>query len=250
MRSRIASLAGHLLVLGCALGGAFVSAFARADTAIPPPPVRYVTDRAAFLSTASAAELDARLADYSSQTGHQLLVYIDRTTGGIPIEDWAAKAFQNWKVGRQRIDDGLVLFVFSDDHRLRIEVGYGLEARVTDALVSRIINDRMVPLIRAGDRDGAIRTGVDALEAAMGTAGTSPPPAAHVPVWQLVLGALALLFVLGFAVTHPGLASLMMMSIGSGRGGGGWGGGGGGSGGGGFSGGGGSSGGGGASGSW
>lgn len=241
----------RLLTTGIALLALLAGATARAAaaTAIPDAPARWVTDHAGFLSPAATSEIDGRLGAYADRTGHQLLVYIDHTTGGDPIEDWAVRAFQHWKVGRKGIDDGLVLFIFGDDHRLRIEVGYGLEASVPDALASRIINERMVPQIRAGDRDGAVRSGVDALIAAIGAppganAGAKAPP---VPTWKLVMGALALLLLIGFALTHPGLAWLMLMSIGSGRGGGGFGGGGGG---GGFSGGGGSSGGGGASGSW
>jgi uncharacterized protein len=220
---------------------------AHAATPIPPPPTAWVTDHAAFLSPAATQEIDARLAGYARETGHEVLVYIDHTTGGVPIEDWAVKAFESWRVGRKGIDDGVVLFVFADDHRLRIEVGYGLEDRVTDLAASRIINDDMTPRIRGGDRDGAVRAAVDALLSDIGGgAAGAPAIAARIATWKLVMGGLALLFILGWAVTHPGLAWLLLMSIGSGRGGGFGGGGGGG----GFSGGGGRSGGGGASGSW
>jgi uncharacterized protein len=229
------------------------SATARAETPIPPAPTRWVTDHAAFLSPAVADELDARLGGYDADTGHQVLVYIDRTTDGVPIEDWAVKAFAAWRVGRKGIDDGLVLFIFKEDHKLRIEVGYGLEDRVPDVVASRIVNDVMVPRIRAGDDDGAVRGGVDAIVAAIG-AGPGGHAPAKIPLWQVVAGGIVLLVFLIFAVTHPALAWLLLLNIGSGRRGGGWGRGGGGFGGGGFgggfSGGGGRSGGGGASGSW
>ena len=240
MRSTGARLLALGLLLACAT--------ARAETPIPPAPERWVTDRAAFLSPATVADLDARLGDYDRRTGHQLLVYVDRTTGGVPIEDWAVKAFQAWRVGRKGIDDGLVLFVFSNDQRLRIEVGYGLEDKVPDIVASRIVNDAMVPRIRAGNPDGAVRSGVGALMAAIGAPAGGLPAPAHHPTWQLVGGGLLLLFFIILVFTHPGLAWLLLTSIGSGRGGGGFGGGG--FSGGGFSGGGGRSGGGGASGSW
>jgi uncharacterized protein len=232
---------------------------ARAEVPIPDAPARWATDRAAFLSAPALSALDDRLAAYARQTGHQVLVYIDRTTGGVPIEDWAARAFQRWRVGRKGIDDGAVLFIFSDDRRLRVEVGYGLEERVPDIVASRIINDRMVPLVRAGDHDGAVNAGVDALIAAIGAppgaqralGGEGARPPAHLPWWMWIVGPIVLVLLLRFAIRHPVIASMMMMNIGSGRRGGGFGGGGfGGGGGGGFSGGGGSSGGGGASGSW
>jgi uncharacterized protein len=247
----------RLLLAGVALSAALGGAVARAETPIPDAPAQWVTDHAGFLSPQVTGELDARLGAYAAQTGHQVLVYVDHTTGGDPIEDWGNKAFQHWRVGRKGIDDGVVLFIFSDDHHLRIEVGYGLEGVVPDAVASRIINERMVPRIQAGDRDGAVRAGVDALTAAIGAPAGATGLGAQAPkpiaTWKLVLGLVMFLLLLGFAATHPGLAWLMLMNIGSGRGGGGFSSGGsgfGGGGGGGFSGGGGSSGGGGASGSW
>ena len=239
----LASVLGPVVVLAALLAGPG----ARAETPIPPPPTDWVTDRAAFLSPAAVSELDGRLASYAQQSGHQIVVYIDHTTGGVPIEDWAVKAFERWKVGRKGIDDGLVLFIFKDDHRLRMEVGYGLEDRVPDLLASRIINDDMVPRIRAGDADGAVRTGVDRLIQTIGGAGGAQPVAHKTPAWVSVAVIILILMAGGFIFTHPALAALILAS--SGRRGGGWGGGGWG-GGGGFSGGGGSSGGGGASGSW
>jgi uncharacterized protein len=236
------------------------TASVRAETPIPPAPERWVTDHAGFLSPATAAALDARLGAYARDTGHQVLVYIDHTTGGVPIEDWAVRAFQRWRVGGKGIDDGVALFVFADDRRLRIEVGYGLEDRIPDVRAKRIIEERITPRIRSGDRDGAIRAGVEATIAAIGDGApgavsgqpepATGPVALPIPGWMRVAGALLLLLALGFLVTHPSLAWLLLLSIGSGRGGGGWGGGGGGGGGGGFSGGGGRSGGGGASGGW
>jgi uncharacterized protein len=235
-----------------ALAVATLAATARAETPIPPAPEHWVTDRAGFLTPASASDLDARLADYAQRTGHQVLVYIDRTTGGVPIEDWGVRAFERWRIGRHGIDDGLLLLVFADDHHVRFEVGYGLEDRLPDVRAKRIIDEQIVPRILAGDRDGAIRAGVAAAIGAIGDAAgpargiAEQPRPEPVPRWMLVVGGIVLLFVIGFFVTHPSLAWLMLLSLGSGRGGGGFGGGGGG----GFSGGGGRSGGGGASGSW
>jgi uncharacterized protein len=204
-----------------------------------------VTDQAAFLSPAARDALDARLGDYAQKTGHQVIVYIGNTTGGVPIEDWAVRAFARWRVGRKGIDDGVALFIFSDDRKLRIEVGYGLEDKLTDAAASRIIRERMVPRIRAGDRDGAVNAGVDAILAAVGApAGTAPAagqpaqaPPQHVPLWVWIVGAFVLVGFVRFAIRHPFLASMLMTNIGSGRRDR-WGGGGGGFGGGGFGGGG------------
>lgn len=246
------SAGARVIALGLALAAGIAGAgVAGAETPIPDAPTRWLTDRAGFLSASAASELDARLSDYERRSGRQLLVYVDRTTGGVPIEDWAVRAFERWRVGRAKFDDGLVLFVFSADRKLRIEVGYGLEGQIPDALAARIINDRIVPRIRAGDNDGAIRAGVDAMIAASGGEGAGAGAGQNRPrlsIWHLIVGGILLVVFVGFLVTHPQLAWLLLLSISSGRGGGGWRGGGGG--GGGFSGGGGRSGGGGASGSW
>jgi uncharacterized protein len=224
-----------------------------------------VTDQAGFLSPSTRQALDDRLQAYEAATGHQVLVWIGRTTGGQPLEDWAARTFAAWGVGRKKLDDGAVVFVLADERKVRIEVGYGLEERIPDVVAARIIRDEMAPRLRAGDRDGAIRAAVDRVLAAAGGERAPPPDGASPPapvrsfgLLQLVLLGFVLIVVLVVVVTHPEIALWMLFTMGGGGGrraggwgGGGFGGGGGwGGGGGGFSGGGGRSGGGGASGSW
>ena len=136
-----------LLVLIVLVSAALLYA---AETPIPPSPTEWVTDTANFLSPEAVRSLDARLAAYEQTTGHQLIVYIAPTTGDAPIEDWAVRAFAKWKVGRKGLDDGLALFIMPQDHKMRIEVGYGLEAVVPDAIASRVINEVMAPRIQAG----------------------------------------------------------------------------------------------------
>jgi len=248
------------------------------EPALPEAPARWVTDRVGFVSDATRAELDARLERYQAATGHQVLVWIGPTSAPWGRELFAVRAFEKWRVGRARIDDGLVLFVFASDREAWIEVGYGVEDRVTDADASRIIAEQLVPRFRANDRDGGVRATVDALlrelggepgttTVARGGAEQQPPPSAQAPGppaqaqrppsrappgvdlgRMIVFGIIGLVFLILF-LTNPRLALLLLWTMG--RGGGGWGGGGfGGGGGGGFSGGGGRSGGGGAGGSW
>jgi uncharacterized protein len=226
---------------------------ARAETPIPSAPATFVTDHVGLLSPAVAQRLEERLGAVDRETGHQVLVYIDRTTGGAPIEDWAVRAFERWRPGRKSIDDGVVIFVFEADRRVRIEVGYGLEAALPDLRAKRIIDEMIVPHLRAGDGDGAVEGGVAGVLVAIGAAGVGPGPGElgrQISPWALVVGGLVLLLLVSlfvrFAVRHPALATWLFL-MGSGRGGGR---GGGISGGGGFSGGGGRSGGGGASGGW
>jgi uncharacterized protein len=237
-------LTGALLIL--ALGTVIR---AEVGTPIPPVPERWLTDTASLLSAQAATEIDTRLQAYEQSAKHQLLVYIGKTTGVVPIEDWAVRAFAAWKVGRQGLDDGLVLFIMAEDRRVRIEVGYGLEGLVPDALAGRIINDVLVPGMQKGDPDNAVRQAVEGLITAIsGTAESSgqqnEPQALPKLTWmqKIIIGIVILGFLL-LLITHPSLAIYLLFSILSGGRGGSGGGGG-------FSGGGGRSGGGGASGSW
>jgi uncharacterized protein len=183
-------------------------------------------------------------------------VWIAPTIGEASIEDFAVRSFEAWRVGRKGIDDGLILFVFPQDRLLRIEVGYGLEDRVPDAIASRIVREVITPRLQAGEPDGAIRDGVVAIVAAIEGKAWSPPPTSRgapprrsVERREVTFGQMILFGVLGVGflfllATNPTLAIYLLLSVlgGGGRGGG--------FGGGGFSGGGGRSGGGGATGSW
>lgn len=221
---------------------------------VPPAPQRWVTDDVGVLSAVERDDLDARLQAYEQQTGHQLVVWIGRTTGDEPIEDFAVRAFQAWKVGRAGEDDGVALFVLVDDRKVRIEVGYGLEDRVTDAAASRIIREAIVPRIAENDFDAAIRSGSEAIadtiegrEGALPAGATSSrgPPAEDESSTVGSIGAALLgLLLLVLFLRRPTLGLFVLGSM-FGRGGGGRHGGGGG-----FSGGGGRSGGGGATGGW
>jgi uncharacterized protein len=243
-RPFLPALAG-LLLLACASGLS-----ADVGTPIPAPPQRWLTDTASLLSPAAAAELDSRLEEFERSSGHQVIVYIGATTGGVPIEDWAVKAFESWKVGRKSLDDGVAIFIMAADKRVRIEVGYGLESQVPDVLAGRIINDDMVPRLQQGDNDGAVRTAVDRLlaiisgEGASASGGSEPAAGRPLTLFEKILIGMGVLFFLVLLATNPSLAIYLLFSILSGGRGGGGGGRGG------FMGGGGRSGGGGASGGW
>ncbi|HYN40155.1 MAG TPA: TPM domain-containing protein [Thermoanaerobaculia bacterium] len=225
-----------------------------AEAPLPAPPARWATDKAGFLSAGALARLDARLESFERTTGDQVLVWIGDTTGQTPIEDWAVRTFAAWKVGRVGLDDGLVVFVLAKDRKVRIEVGYGLEEKVPDAVASRVIREVIAPRLQAGDPDGALDAGIGALLGAIrpdlagGGLELSPAaparPAPRFSPLQLVFAGLLAVGFLVLLVTNPGLALYLLVTILSGGRGGGS------SGGGGFSGGGGRSGGGGATGGW
>jgi len=237
----------RLIWLLAALWGGLLPA---AQGSGPPLPRRWVTDGPGLLTPGTRAGLDQRLEAYQRGTGHQVLVWIGTGTGGIPLEDWTVQAFAAWKPGRSGADDGLVLFVFTADHKIRMEVGYGLEGQMPDAVAAAIIRETIAPALGRGDPDGALNAGVDrVLQTLGGETGARPAQAQGqsvrpwTPLRWFLLGGLGLALLV-LAVTHPGLALWLLSSLlsGGGRGGGGSGGG--------FSGGGGRSGGGGASGSW
>lgn len=253
-RARLGALA-LLIVMSVS-----ASAAQPAEVTIPPAPERWATDTAGLLSAGTLQQADRALEQFEQSTGNQVLLWIGRTTGDVPIEDWAVRAFAAWKVGRTGLDNGLILFVFADDRALRIEVGYGLESQVPDAVASRIINEVIVPKIQAGDQDGAILEGLHAIMAAILGQAIAPAPSSEtgeqggVPgrspesrelsCFEVVVLAVLGLGFLVLLITNPQLALYLLFTIlSSGRGGGGGGGGG-------FSGGGGRSGGGGASGRW
>ncbi len=232
-----------------------------AETPIPPAPSRWATDPTGWLGEGGRAALDRELEAYQRSTGHQILVWVGTTTGDTPTEDWTVKAFESWKIGRKGIDDGLAIFVFTEDRKIRIEVGYGLEGVVPDAIAKRVINEEIAPKLKAGDNAAAIRAGVAALERAIGGeasagAGDAGAPSASaergrgrappkLTIGQKILFGLVAIGFIVLLITNPSLAIWLLINILSGgRGGGGGGGGGG------FSGGGGRSGGGGATGSW
>jgi uncharacterized protein len=233
-----------------------------AEKPIPATPARWVTDEPGFLAPATRAALDARLERYQQATGHHVIVFIGGSLGDSPLEDWTVKAATAWKVGQKGKDDGVVIFVFPAERKLRIEVGYGVEDLLPDAYASRIVHEVMEPALAAGHQDEAVTHGVDQVISRLGgepggVAVAPLPPARPVHAsssgglpWWLWL--IILVGGLGFAVTHPRAAWLFLNVIAS-SGGGGWGGGGGrdsDGGGGGYSGGGGRFGGGGASGGW
>jgi len=237
---------------------------------LPGKPEKYVTDRAGVLPADGAGALNAKLEQFERDTSNQVLVWIDRKIPeNFVLEDFTVRAFQKWRVGQEKQDNGAVLFVFVDDRKVRIEVGYGLEGVLPDITSKRIIDDEIVPRFRQNDYAGGIEAGVDAMVAATkgeykGT-GTTVDERSRRRTGLPISGCAALSFLFIFIIL-PMIARQNRRrwrtfggsgwwTGGGGFGGGGWSGGGGGGwsgggGGGGFSGGGGSSGGGGASGSW
>jgi uncharacterized protein len=132
---------------------------ALADVAVPPLSGR-VVDQTATLSGSDISSLTQTLKDLETRKGSQVAVLIVPTTAPETIEQYAIRVAEAWKIGRKKIDDGALLVVAKDDHKLRIEVGYGLEGALTDVTSQRIIDEIIAPKFRSGDFAGGISAGV------------------------------------------------------------------------------------------
>jgi uncharacterized protein len=242
MRSRLFSLPLLLVAFAGVAAG----------PAVPPAPTRFVTDKAGVIAPDVAARLEQELRDFEAATSNQFLVYTEPVVpDGTTLEEYTVACAQAWKAGQKQRKNGMILFVFPLSRKARLEVGYGLEGAMPDALASRVLDEQVFPRFRAGDYGGGITAGVAAAIAATkgeyvgtgrtrreadGSSGGRSGPRLLTVLFFVVVFILSLRFRLPFFFIGGG-------GFGSG---GGFGGGGGG----GFSGGGGSFGGGGASGSW
>lgn len=141
-----------------ALGMCWVVA-AAADVAVPPLSGR-VVDTTGTLSSGDIAAQSQRLLDFQKRKGSQIAVLIVPTTAPETIEQYSIRAAETWKIGRKKIDDGALLVIAKNDHKLRIEVGYGLEGALTDVTARRIIDEVIVPRFKAGDFTGGIAAGL------------------------------------------------------------------------------------------
>ncbi len=118
-----------------------------------------ITDLTATLSATQRATLESTLTDFERRKGAQVAVLIVASTAPESIEQYAVRVEESWKLGRKGVDDGVLLVVAKDDRRLRIEVGYGLEGVIPDAIGKRIIEQDITPRFRQGDFYGGIEAG-------------------------------------------------------------------------------------------
>jgi uncharacterized protein len=135
-----------------------------------------VTDLADLLPPERERALEARLSAFEGETSHQLAVLTVPSLEGEPIESFALRVAEQWKLGDQRVDNGMLLVVAKADRAARVEVGYGLEGVVPDAVAKRVLEDTMFPRFRAGDFPGGIDAACEALiRAARGEVVPMPP---------------------------------------------------------------------------
>jgi uncharacterized protein len=123
----------------------------------------HVVDTTSTLPAESLTALEAKLAAFEARKGSQVAVLLVATTAPEAIEQYSLRVAEAWGIGRERVDDGVVLVVALEDRRLRFEVGYGLEGAVPDALARRIIAETIAPRFYEGDYAGGLDAGLDAL---------------------------------------------------------------------------------------
>lgn len=236
-----------------------IAAGLRAAEVIPPPPAGYFNDYAKVVPPAAAQRMNAQLEQFERDTSSQIVCAIfPKMESESSIEDYTVRVAQSWKVGQKGTNNGAVLFVFVQDRAMFLQVGYGLEGALPDALAKQIIENEIKPRFREGDYESGLQAGVNAILAAVrgeykGTGRTvaERDGSSGAGLGALIFALLIVVFLLR-ALTRLGHGRVYHGRGYRSWGGGSWGGGGwsGGGGGGGFSGGGGSFGGGGAGGRW
>ncbi len=154
--------AGLILSLALAFAIALVGAPAMAAPTFPALTGR-VVDQAHVLSPEVQAQLDQSLGALEAKTSRQLIVVTLASLGGYDIADYGYQLGRAWGVGQKGLNNGVLLIVAPSEHKVRIEVGYGLEPIITDALSTEILQERVIPKFKAGDVQGGIVDGAQAL---------------------------------------------------------------------------------------
>ena len=155
---------GSLLLALALLAGALAQA---AEPEFPPLTGR-VVDQAGLLSERDQAELEAALARFEEATTSQIVVATLESLQDLPIEDYGYQLGRHWGIGQEGKDNGALLIVAPEEREVRIEVGYGLEGELTDALSRTIIETAILPRFREGDFAAGIKAGVAAMIEALG----------------------------------------------------------------------------------
>lgn len=184
--------------IGLLLAVVLWSGLGSAQVAVPELKAR-VSDLTATLEPAQVQALESKLAAFERERGSQVAVLLVPTTQPETIEQYAIRVVEQWKLGRAQQDDGVLLLIAKADRTLRIEVGQGLEGAIPDALAKRILEEQMLPRLRAGDFAGGIEAGVDTILRLIRGEPLPTPAKTAAAVGSAFEKALPMLFILIFA---------------------------------------------------
>lgn len=189
---------------------ALSGAFARAEVPVPPLAAR-VTDLTKTLTPSQRDTIEYELRAFENRKGSQIAVLIVPTTAPESIEQYSIRVAEVWKLGRKGVDDGALLLIAKDDRALRIEVGYGLEGVIPDAVAKRVVSDVIVPYFKQGDFYGGVAAGIQRLVRLI-DGEPLPPTAARDPSWSMIEDLLPLT---AFAIVlGAGLVSALLGRLG------------------------------------
>jgi uncharacterized protein len=181
---------------------------AGAELRVPPPPDRRINDYAGALAPAERDRLEQKLSAAEARGSNQVVVAIFPSLEGESLEDFSIRLAQAWRIGQKRLDNGVIFLVFVRDRKMRLEVGYGLEATLPDAMAASILRDTVAPHFREGKLADGVSAGLDAILSAI--AGTYSAPAARRPEEEVTPAKLLLVAVLAiftFAIIASAMAS-------------------------------------------
>ena len=182
--------------------------------AIPPHGGEWVHDEANVLSASTKAELEAILKHHRDSTSNQIAVLVIPSLEGDDIDDYGVRVFKEWKLGQEKKDNGVLFLIAMQDKKMRIEVGYGLEGTLTDALSSRINRNEVSPYFRTGDYENGVKAGVIAIiKAIQGTYVNEDPPTTRRKSKRSPIGSIIIIII---------IIALMSRRKGGGGGGGGY----------------------------
>ena len=145
-----------------------------------PPLTGHIVDQANVISSETQSGLEPKLAELETKSGIQLVVATVASLDGQEIEPYANELFRFWKLGEAKKNNGVLLLIAPAEHKVRIEVGYGLEGTLTDALSSVIISSAIIPRFKAGDFSGGIERGVDGIVSVLSGDTADWQPKVHV----------------------------------------------------------------------
>ena len=155
-----------------------VSGLAQAALVEIPQLKSRVTDLTQTLSQPQQAALEAKLAAFEQKKGSQIALLIVPTTQPEDIAQYSIRVTDAWKLGREKVDDGILILIATEDRKMRIEVGYGLEGPIPDLTAKRVINEVIAPKFKQGDFYGGLDSGVDRL---IGLVDGEPLPESNSP---------------------------------------------------------------------